>query len=185
MCVIRFITYTSAATHTATHCNTLQHILQRDDPMSTEQCVHIRDTIHHALCDVHICCNTHCNTLQHTLQHTLQNTATHTAKRHGHICDTIHHALCNIHICCNTHCNTLQHTLQRDAFTYVIRFITHYETFISAAIHTATHCNTLQHTLQRNAFTFCCNTHCNTLQHTATHIAERCVHICDMIHPCT
>ena len=106
-----FIPYTSETdSHTATHCNTLQHTattLQQPAPhcnklqhynTDTQQerpgtglCIKypkpIRTLQHTA---------THCNTLQHTATHcnTLQHTATH--------CNTLQHTA--------IHCNTLQHT---------------------------------------------------------------------------
>ena len=69
----------STATHTATHCNTLQH--------TATHC----DTLRHTA--------THCNTLRHTATYcdTLQHTATHYTTYVG--CGTLQHIA--------AHCNTL------------------------------------------------------------------------------
>jgi len=89
-------------TCTATHCNTLQHIVTH--------CNTLQHTATHYNRECHgsqsTALDTHCNTLQHTATHcdalqcsavhyhTLQHTATH--------CNTLQHTA--------THCNTLQHT---------------------------------------------------------------------------
>jgi len=81
---VKHLWNTSPHTHTATHCDTLQHTATHCN----------RNTSPHT----HTA--THCNTLQHTATHCNRNTSphTHTATH----CDTLQHTA--------THCNTLQHT---------------------------------------------------------------------------
>ena len=85
--------------HTATHCNTLQHISQMIESrhLWLTLCNTLQPTATH--CNTLQHTSTRCNTLQHTAKHcnTLQHTATH--------CNTYHTA---------THCNTLQHTAPHD-----------------------------------------------------------------------
>jgi len=102
--------------HTATRCNTLQHLDESRDMLATS-CLSIiynqksatrYNTLQHA--------TTQCNTLQHTAtrRSTLQHNAAH--------CNTLQHTA--------AHCNTLQHTA------------THRNTLQ----HTTAYPNTLQHT---------------------------------------
>ena len=101
------------ALHTATHCNTLQHLQ------------HMKHTA------------THCNTLQHTATqyNTLQLTATHcNAGRNNYVHAskrTVSRLCHNNHSA--THCNTLQHTCN---------ILQHTATHCNTLQHTATHCNT-------------------------------------------
>jgi len=160
--------------HTATHCNTLQHV-----------------------CHIATHCNTmllpHCNTLQHTILATLQHTDTHYVCHTATHCNTLRLPSCNMlqHYICHAathsytlffpHCNMLQHTatpvtnlphcniLRHTAFATLQHTATHY------ICHTASHCNTLRsahcNTLQHTTFLTLQHiaTHCSTLQHTATH----------------
>jgi len=169
------------ATHTATHCNTLQHTqlhqmvgLARGAFDAALAHAHERKQFGTAVADfqalyiacpesvcVVVCCS--CSVL-------LLRTS----------------RACNFNDC-STHCNTLQHThSQGMQFQYACaagNIATHCNTLQ----HTATHCNTLQHTATHVILPLIlllwtcsachlndCNTHCNTLQHTLQHTATHC-----------
>ena len=155
-------------THTATHCNTLQHTATHYNRY-TSTYLYVLDAYAHTLQHT----ATHCNTLQQIHKHIL-------------ICVGCIRVVCTRHtqtqacVCCihvlytcvthikrlHTHCNTLQHTATQacvccihvlyTCVTHIKRLHTHCNTLQ----HTAAHCNTLQHTA----------TNCNTLQHIVIHI---------------
>jgi len=109
----------STPQHTATHCNTLQHTLQRiclrccTGLIMSDGSLLPSDTA------------THCSTLQHAATHC--NTQQHTAT---YPFETLYRAYHVRWLTLRGHCSTLQHTAA------------HYSTLQ----HTATHCNTLQRT---------------------------------------
>jgi hypothetical protein len=130
--------------HTATHCNTLQHIIN-----TATHC----DTLQHtaARCKCLFSCETaipynilHCNTLQHTATHC--NTLQLSYFRHNR--QPIRHNV--------SHCNALQNTAPDSVFPSNFRqnsqSISHEhqrdteQTSHITLQHTATPCDTLQHT---------------------------------------
>ena len=141
----------TTGSHTATRCNTLQHMTS----------VIVQSTITHCNTRYHTTWITHCNTLQHAATHcnTLQHTVTH--------CNTLvsmtgvthsatqcikqlgsHTATHSKSQHAATHLNTLQHTASRHMGHTLQQTATH-----------ITDCNRLQQTA----------TDCNRLQKTATH----------------
>ena len=112
--------------HTATHCNTLQHMSHTLDwccvPSATGKRQHMNELPH--ICSTREWVMSHiCWTREWVMSHI-----------HGHIIGlAATHEWMNPHWSCHTdatHCNTLQHTA----------------THCNTLQHTATHCNTLQHT---------------------------------------
>jgi len=112
-------------THTAIHCNTLQHAV-----INHSRVVFYQDTATH--CNTLQSTATHCITLQHTAQHC--NLPFKDSLLYTH-CDTLQHSTahcntqsavqgyCSVHTA--THCNTLQHTVishsrVRLSFIYIL-----------------------------------------------------------------
>jgi len=122
-------THCDTLQHTATHCNALQHTAQHCKEISLPKDFWQLSRLHTT-----INCHTHCNTLQQTAIHS----ATH--------CITLQHTATHLH-----------HTAKRALFQGTSDNCPAY-TLQHTVTHNATHCNTLQHTA----------THCNTLHHTAT-----------------
>ena len=136
------------ATHTATHCNTLQH-----------SATHWRPALPLLLSHASILSLTHTHTYtyihtQSHVPHTHTRTHTHTLGGYWY------------HVTCHTatHCNALTICVALSQLLILRRMW-----YCNKLQPTATHCNTLQFTathcnaLQRTA------THCNALQRTATH----------------
>jgi len=94
------------ATHTATHCNTLQHAATKQQHTAT----HGNPLQHLAtLCNTRQHTTTNCKTLQHAARAPLLCSRLHTYTR-VHICNTLQHTA--------THCNTLQQNSNCSAADY-------------------------------------------------------------------
>jgi len=165
--------------HAATHCNTLQHALQRAAARysTLQHTATYCNTFpfHHSAEVVTVLCSyanlsvwqhaaTRCNTLQHT--------ATHTATRAATRFNTLQHTA--------THRNTPQHTATHrntlsghhlEEVLTVQNVLQHTAThFRSSATLAAMRCKALQQTATRRYTLQYAATHCNMLQHTAPHL---------------